>query len=434
MTEPPSEALLRVRISKLRRQRRSARNLRPLSWWNKPVCPNTKHGLPLLCEFAVNSCSEPDSQEARTLYANVGHSAVKPEREGRWRKVQIRNTLLTSCVAGFTYTSNELINQFISSSIGTTPKDIGNRSTAGFILLGFPDQDSHLLLPIFILIYLMTLTGNATIIVLITVDTHLKTPMYYFVGQLSFLEMCYTSVTAPNMIVRLVTGHKYISFGGCMVQHYIFISLGSTETLLLAAMALDRFLAICHPLRYHAIMSRQICIWLTIGSWLVAFLFTLAPSTLMAQLPFCNSHVINHFFCDSVPLLQLACADTFVNEMLNRAFASAIVLSSLVVILLSYVNIIFTVVKIPSSIGRWRTFSTCASHLIVVLIFFGTVIFMYIGPKDRSSFTLNKALALCYTMLTPLLNPIIYSFRNKEVKQALLKVLRKRVSLRTLAC
>ncbi|XP_069488906.1 olfactory receptor 6N1-like [Ambystoma mexicanum] len=314
------------------------------------------------------------------------------------------------------------------------PKDIGNRSTGGFILLGFPDQDPHLLLPIFMLIYLMTLTGNATIIILIRVDTHLKTPMYYFVGQLSFLEMCYTSVTAPSMLDGLLTGHKYISFGGCMVQFYILISLGSTETLLLAAMALDRFLAICRPLRYHAIMSRQMCMWLTIGSWLVAFLFTLAPANLMAQLPFCHSHVINHFFCDAVPLLQLACADTFVNEMVGTACVSALVLSSLVVILLSYVAIISTAVKIPSSIGRWRTFSTCASHLVVVLIFFGTIILMYIGPKELYSFSLNKALALCYTMLTPLLNPIIYSFRNKEVKQALLKVLRKRVSLRTLSC
>ncbi|XP_069488909.1 olfactory receptor 6B9-like [Ambystoma mexicanum] len=311
-------------------------------------------------------------------------------------------------------------------------ENTSSSSTSAFLLLGFPDQDSHLLLPIFLLTYLVTLTGNATIIVLTRVDAHLQTPMYYFLGQLSFLELCYTSVTAPKVIEGLSSGHKYISFGGCMVQLYAFLSLACTEILLLAAMALDRFLAICHPLRYHAIMSRQMCMWLTISSWLVAFLSTLAPATLMARLPYCHSHVIDHFFCDAVPLLKLACADTFVNEMVDTACASAVVLTSLMVILLSYVNIIFTVVKIPSATGRRRTFSTCASHLTVVLIFFGTIIFMYIGPRESYSFSLNKALALCYTMFTPLLNPIIYSFRNKEVKQALLKVLRKRVSLRTL--
>ncbi|XP_069488907.1 olfactory receptor 6C74-like [Ambystoma mexicanum] len=319
---------------------------------------------------------------------------------------------------------------------GTTPKDIdrNNSSTGGFILLGFPDQDSYLLFSIFMLTYLITFTGNVTIIVLTRVDAHLQTPMYYFLGQLSFLEMCYTSVTAPNMIVDLLSGQKSISFGGCMVQLYIFLSLGSTEILLLAVMALDRFFAICRPLRYHAFMSKQVCGWLTFGSWLVGFLSTLGPATLITQLPYCHSHIIDHFFCDVVPLLQLACGDTFVNEMVVHVCASAVVLSSLLVILVSYVNIVFTAVKIPSAIGRWRTFSTCASHLIVVLIFFGTVIFMYIGPREFYSFSLHKALALCYTMLTPLLNPIIYSFRNKEVKQALQRVLRKRVTLRTLTC
>ncbi|XP_065270303.1 olfactory receptor 10C1-like isoform X1 [Emys orbicularis] len=292
-----------------------------------------------------------------------------------------------------------------------------------FVILGFSNHtDGNIILfVVFLCIYIITVLGNILIIIAISVDPALHTPMYFFLRNLSFLEICYTSVTLPKMLSNLLSEDKTISFAGCAVQLYFFLFFGVTECCLLASMAYDRYCAICNPLRYTAIMNKRVCIQLSGGSWICGTLVALEHTIFIFTLPFCGSNVINHFFCEIQPVLKLVCGDTYWNEIQIIVGAAVILILPLLLILVSYTCIISTILKIRSAKGRRRAFSTCSSHLIVVTLFYGTALIMYVHPKSSFSPDVNKLLSLFYSVVTPTLNPIIYSLRNKEVKDALRK-------------
>uniref|UniRef100_A0A8D0L4G2 Olfactory receptor n=1 Tax=Sphenodon punctatus TaxID=8508 RepID=A0A8D0L4G2_SPHPU len=289
-----------------------------------------------------------------------------------------------------------------------------------FILLGFgnlPIQVSLFIL--FLTMYLITMTGNIIIIITLRMDSRLHTPMYFFLGNLSLLDMGYTSVTVPKLLSILLMEVHTISFAGCFLQSYFFFFLGTAECLLLAVMAYDRYVAICHPLRYLVIMSKQVCVLLVMGSWTGGCLTPLVAVILVVRLPFCGPNVINHFFCDIPPLLKLACMDTYVVQKTVFMLSAMVILTTFLSTVVSYIYIGITIMRIPSSQGRSKAFSTCASHLTVVSLYYGTVIFMYVSPTTRSSFNMNKIIAVVYSVVTPMLNPMIYSLRNQEMKIAM---------------
>ncbi|XP_066483473.1 olfactory receptor 6B1-like [Tiliqua scincoides] len=292
-----------------------------------------------------------------------------------------------------------------------------------FILLGFPTimELQVLLFIVFLIGYILTLLENIMIIALIRTNSQLHKPMYSFLSHLSFLETWYISVTVPKLLVNFLAENKSISFEGCMAQLYFFISLLCTECVLLAVMAYDRYVAICNPLRYPIIMNSQLCLQLAMGSWLTGFLISMLKVFFISRLTFCGPNVINHFFCDISPLLNLSCTDRTVAEMVDFVFALIILLIPLFVTIISYMCIIGTILHIPTAQGKKKAFSTCASHLTVVFIFYSTVVFMYARPRRIHSFDLNKLVSVVYTIVTPMLNPCIYCLRNQEVKEALKK-------------
>ncbi|NXS01912.1 OR6B1 protein, partial [Oxylabes madagascariensis] len=293
-----------------------------------------------------------------------------------------------------------------------------------FILLGFPTTTElqALLFVIFLAVYLLTVTENIVIVTLIITNHQLHKPMYFFLGHLAFLEACYISVTVPTLLVTLVVRSKSISFTGCMAQLYFFIALVCTECVLLAVMAYDRYAAVCAPLHYALTMSRRACLQLATASWLVGFLTALLKVSFISQLSFCGPGVINHFFCDISPLLNLSCTKRRLAEMVDFVVALFNLLIPLSVIIISYTCIISTVLLIPKAQSRKKAFSTCASHLAVVIIFFSATLFMYARPRSVKSRDLNKLVSIIYTIVTPMLNPLIYCLRNQEVKDTLLKV------------
>ncbi|NXP59747.1 OR6B1 protein, partial [Chloropsis cyanopogon] len=297
-----------------------------------------------------------------------------------------------------------------------------------FILLGFPTTTElqALLFVIFLAVYLLTVTENIVIITLIRTHHQLHKPMYLFLAHLAFLEACYISVTVPKLLVTLVVKNKNISFPGCMAQLYFFLALLCTECVLLAAMAYDRYVAICAPLHYALTMSHRACVQLATGSWLLGFLTAVLKVFFISQLSFCGPGVINHFYCDISPLLNLVCAERRVAEMVDFVLALLILLIPLSVIIISYICIIRTIFLIPKAQNRRKAFSTCASHLAVVIIFFSATLFMYARPRSINSRDLNKLVSIIYTIVTPVLNPCIYCLRNQEVKDTLLKVLCRR--------
>ncbi|XP_006031655.1 olfactory receptor 6M1-like [Alligator sinensis] len=296
-----------------------------------------------------------------------------------------------------------------------------------FIILGFPAsrQTQLLLFVLFLTIYLLTITGNILIITTLRMESHLYTPMYFFLGNLSFLDMGYTSVTVPKLLSILLTEMRTISFAGCVLQSYFFFFLGTTECFLLAVMAYDRYVAICYPLRYSTIMSKRTSIQLVKGSWIGGCLSPLMPAILLAGLPFCGPNIVNHFFCDIPPLLKLACMDTYVMQKLIFMLSAMVILGTFISTVVSYIYIVITIIKIPSAEGRHKAFSTCASHLTVVSLYYGTVIFMYVSPKARSSLNMNKIVSVVYSVVTPMLNPMIYTLRNQDMKKALRKIFLK---------
>ncbi|XP_042329597.1 olfactory receptor 6B1-like [Sceloporus undulatus] len=293
-----------------------------------------------------------------------------------------------------------------------------------FILLGFPTimEFQILLFVIFFTVYILTLLENIVIIALIRMNKQLHKPMYFFLSHLSFLETWYISVTVPKLLVNFLAKNKNISYERCMTQLYFFISLVCAECVLLAVMAYDRYVAICNPLRYPIIMTARFCLQLAVGSWLTGFSISMLKVFYISRLSFCGPNVINHFFCDISPLLNLSCTDRTVAEMVDFVFALLILIIPLSVTIGSYAYIIGTILHIPTAQGKRKAFSTCASHLTVVIIFFSATLFMYARPRRIHSFNLNKLVSVVYTIVTPMLNPCIYCLRNQDVKEALKKV------------
>ncbi|XP_027702564.1 olfactory receptor 10AG1-like [Vombatus ursinus] len=299
-----------------------------------------------------------------------------------------------------------------------------------FILLGFSDLASlqGILFGIFFFIYTSILVGNGLIIVITKVTAALQTPMYFFLRNFSFLEICYTSVTIPRMLSDLWTQKKNISFLACGIQLAVLLSLGGTESFFLAVMAYDRYVAICKPLYYPVIMNHKKCLQLVTGAWLIGIPIQVAQTCQLFSQSFCESNELNHVFCDIPPLLKLARGDTSLNELSVYAGATIFVTIPSLLILWSYIKIIKTILKLPSAMGRSKAFSTCSSHLIVVGLFYGSGFITYLRPKSNHSPGVDKVLALFYTIVTPLFNPMIYSLRNKDVIAAIKQLVPKCLS------
>ncbi|XP_034526410.1 olfactory receptor 1F1-like [Ailuropoda melanoleuca] len=295
---------------------------------------------------------------------------------------------------------------------------------SGFLLLGLSKepQQQQLLFVLFLTMYLATVLGNLLILLAIGVDSRLHVPMYFFLGNLSFVDICFSSTTVPKMLANHILGTQTISFSGCLTQMYFLFELADMDNFLLAVMAYDRFVAICHPLRYSAKMTHQLCALLVAGSWVIANLNVLLHTLLMARLSFCADSAIPHYFCDVTPLLKLSCSDTHLNEMMILTEGSLIMIAPFICILASYVLISCAVLRVPSTKGRWKAFSTCGSHLAVVSLFYGTIIAVYFNPLSSHSSEKDTAATVMYTVVTPMLNPFIYSLRNRDLKRALGKV------------
>ncbi|XP_012292323.2 olfactory receptor 5AP2-like [Aotus nancymaae] len=298
-----------------------------------------------------------------------------------------------------------------------------------FLLLGLSDNPDlqGVLFALFLLIYVATMVGNLGMIVLIKIDLHLHTPMYFFLSSLSFVDASYSSSITPKMLVNLMGENKAISFHGCAAQFYFFGSFLGIECFLLAMMAYDRYAAIWNPLLYPVLMSGRICLLLIATSFLAGFGNAAIHTGMTFRLSLCGSNRINHFYCDSPPLLKLSCSDTRVNGIVIMAFSSFNVISCVTIVLISYLCIFTAILKMPSLEGRHKAFSTCASHLMAVTIFFGTILFMYLRPTSSYSMEQDKVVSVFYTVIIPMLNPLIYSLKNKDVKQALKKILQKHI-------
>ncbi|XP_041613403.1 olfactory receptor 6C75 [Vulpes lagopus] len=298
-----------------------------------------------------------------------------------------------------------------------------------FILLGLTnDPQWQVVLFIFLLVtYMLSVTGNLIIITLTLSDPHLQTPMYFFLRNFSFLEISFTSVCIPRFLVTIVTRDRTITYNGCVTQLFFFIFLGVTEFYLLAAMSYDRYVAICKPLHYMTVMSSRVCILLVFISWLAGFLIIFPPLILLLQLDFCASNIIDHFICDSSPILQLSCTNTHFLELMAFFLAVVTLMVTLTLVILSYTYIIRTILRIPSTSQRKKAFSTCSSHMIVVSLSYGSCIFMYIKPSARERVTLSKGVAVLNTSVAPLLNPFIYTLRNQQVKQAFKNMVQRMV-------
>ncbi|NXS56565.1 O1052 protein, partial [Brachypteracias leptosomus] len=296
-----------------------------------------------------------------------------------------------------------------------------------FILLGLA-SDPKLQTPLFIiflLLYLLTLMGNLGLVALIRTSPQLYTPMYFFLCNLSVVDLCYSSVFSPELLVGFLVEEKTISFSSCFAQHFFFLLFVTTEVLLLAAMAYDRYVAICQPLLYTLSMPRRFCVQLVAGSYLGGVLNSLIQTCSLLPLPFCGPNIINHFFCDTNPLLKLSCSDNHLNELLLVAFNGTISMSVLLLIIISYVYILLSILRISSGPGRHKAFSTCASHLLTVTLFYVPAGLSHMQPGSRYSLGVEKVTAVFYTLLVPVLNPLIYSLRNTEVKEALQKAAKK---------
>ncbi|XP_007953921.1 olfactory receptor 2A5-like [Orycteropus afer afer] len=294
-------------------------------------------------------------------------------------------------------------------------------------LLGFQVDSAleHFLFGLFSLFYAFTMLGNGTILGLIFMDPRLHTPMYFFLSHLSVIDMSYASNNVPKMLANLLILKRTIFFIPCIMQTFLYLAFAHTECLILVVMSYDRYVAICHPLHYTVIMSWRVCILLAITSWAFSFLLALVHVVLLLRLPFCGPHVINHFFCEVLSVLKLACADTWLNQVVIFAACVFILVGPLCLVLLSYTRILFAILRIQSGQGRRKAFSTCSSHLCVVGLFFGSAIIMYMAPKSSHPEEQQKVLSLFYSLFNPMLNPLIYSLRSTEVKGALRRALCK---------
>ncbi|XP_063794543.1 olfactory receptor 5V1-like [Pseudophryne corroboree] len=294
-----------------------------------------------------------------------------------------------------------------------------------FILLGFANFPlwKPVIFGAFLTIFLLTITGNSLIILAVRLNLHLHTPMYFFLTNLSFLEMGYTSTTIPNILYGILRHSNVISFTGCIAQVYLFTVCATTECILLAAMACDRYVAICRPLHYKTIISSVVCAYLAAFAWLCGVLNSTINTYVTSHLHFCGPNAIDRMYCEVQPLIRLSCSSTRLSDVLATLSAAVFGVSCLLFILTSYVFILAAILRMPSGTSRQKTFSTCASHVTVVILYFGSLTFLYLLPDNRSSQTLNSAVSMIYSTVTPLFNPIIYSLRNQQVIDALKNVM-----------
>ncbi|XP_007442519.1 olfactory receptor 5V1-like [Python bivittatus] len=301
-----------------------------------------------------------------------------------------------------------------------------------FLILGFSGlQELQLLLFfIFLVTYICILLGNISILTVACLDPQLHTPMYFFLGNLSFLDICYTTTNVPQILVHLMAQKKSITYAGCATQLYFFVSFVGTECILLAAMAYDRFAAICHPSKYIFIMKKAFCVQLSGACWAGGFFNSALHTYFAFHLPFCGTNQINYFFCDIPPLLKLSCGDTSANEITLLVAGIFIGWTPFVCIVLSYIYIISTIMKIQSNEGRIKAFSTCTSHLTIVILYYGSAIFTYVRPISTYSLEKDRLISVLYSIVTPMLNPLIYTFRNKDIKNALKKIFLRALYLR----
>ncbi|XP_028625922.1 olfactory receptor 5B3-like [Grammomys surdaster] len=296
-----------------------------------------------------------------------------------------------------------------------------------FILLGLTD-DPDLQLPLFIiflLIYIITMLGNLGMILLILLDSRLHTPMYIFLGNLSLVDFCYSSAVTPKVIAGLLMGDKIISYNDCAAQMFFFAAFATVENYLLASMAYDRYVAVCKPLHYTTIMTPNVCMCLIMGCYVFSFLNVSVYLGDTFSLSFCKSNVVHHFFCDMPAIMALSCSDRHINELVLIYLASFNIFIAFIMILISYIIIFITILNMRSGAGFQKALSTCISHLTAVFIFYGTIIFMYLQPSSSHSMDTDKIVSVFYTMVIPMLNPLVYSLRNKEVKSAFMKVVLK---------
>ncbi|XP_016055885.1 PREDICTED: olfactory receptor 1009-like [Miniopterus natalensis] len=294
-----------------------------------------------------------------------------------------------------------------------------------FTGLNYNPQLQVFLFLLFLSFYIVNLTGNLGMIILIRINSHLHTPMYFFLSHLSFVDICFSSVVSPKMLNDFFVKRKVISFLGCALQQWFFGFFVAVECFLLASMAYDRYVAIRNPLLYFIAMSQGLCIQLVVGPYVIGFMNTMTHTTNTFRLPFCGPNVINHFFCDVFPLFSLVCADTELTKLVVFVVAGAVGVLSGLIILVSYVYIIVAILKIRSAHGRRKAFSTCSSHLTAVSILYGTLFSIYVQPSASFSLDLNKVVSVFYTAVIPMLNPLIYSLRNKEVKDAIHRAVAK---------
>ncbi|XP_068103869.1 olfactory receptor 6B1-like [Hyperolius riggenbachi] len=302
----------------------------------------------------------------------------------------------------------------------------GNRTPASsFIIIGFETTRAMeiFLFILFLCMYVVTIAAHIIIIALIIIDMGLHKPMYLLLSNFSVAEIGYITATAPKMIDALLTKNKEISYSACILQFYCFFAFGATENCFLVVMGYDRYVAICRPLHYHSIMAKKNSLGLSIGAWVGGMLASAPPSLWISTLNFCFPNHIEHFFCDYAPLIKLSCEDTSKGEFAFTAMSWSVILGCFFLTFMSYAFIIFHILKIHSFEGQKKAFSTCASHITVVSIFYGTIIFMYIRPTSTIRFTLDRVVSIFYSIVTPLINPIIYCLRNKDVKNAVSKVL-----------
>lgn len=297
-----------------------------------------------------------------------------------------------------------------------------------FLLIGLSEDPKiqSVLFGLFLSMFLITMLGNFLIVLVTSCDSHLHTPMYFFLCNLSFVDLGYSSAIAPRMLADFLTKHKVISFSSCATQFAFFVGFVDAECYVLAAMAYDRFVAICRPLHYSTLMSKKVCLVLMLGSYFAGLVSLVAHTSLTFSLSYCGSNIINHFFCEIPPLLALSCSDTYISEILLFSLCGFIEFSTILIIFISYAFILIAIIRIRSAEGRLKAFSTCGSHLTGVTLFYGTVMFMYLRPTSSYSLDQDKWASVFYTIIIPMLNPLIYSLRNKDVKAAFKKLIGKK--------
>ncbi|NXF41148.1 O1020 protein, partial [Nyctibius bracteatus] len=319
----------------------------------------------------------------------------------------------------------------LSYSDGVTMVAEGNRTpSAEFVLSGFSEQGDvpAVLFVVFLVIYVITLVGNLGMLVLIRLDAQLHTPMYFFLSSLSFLDICYSSSVTPRLLSDLLAERKVISYSACLAQFYFYVVFATTECYLLAGMAYDRYVAICSPLLYAISMSSRVCVLLVAGSYLAGIVNATIHTGFVLRLSFCGPNIINHFYCEGPPLFAISCTDPTINEITMYIVVGFNLFVTSLTILISYIYILAAILRMRSAVGKHKAFSTCVSHLTTVTLFYGSVASMYSRPSSRHSQDLDKVASVFYTVVTPMLNPLIYSLRNKEVKNALGRVMERKCS------